>query len=222
MDEVADAIYPKLDEVGYTLSNKAMDRVTRTHSEFQTASVLRDTNSFWEGIDLPGEALRAVVITRLPFTSPDRPVTRARLLAIEVLGNHFLEYSVPQAILRLKQGFGRLIRTKNDIGGVIILDERILSSRYGEGFLASYRPPVLPRSEGLASCLSLTPHHTRARFHHSYLFYTIAYADFMGQFHVTWYKVDRDRDSFTSSLACASSLLQPGQELRPGCPGSKT
>jgi ATP-dependent DNA helicase DinG len=148
MDEVADAIYPKLDEVGYTLFKQGDGPRLGLIQSFQDQprSLLFGTNSFWEGIDLPGEALRAVVITRLPFTSPDRPVTRARLLAIEDSGgNPFLEYSVPQAILRLKQGFGRLIRTKNDIGGVIILDERILSSRYGEGFLASLPPARFTR-----------------------------------------------------------------------------
>ena len=148
MDEVADAICPKLDEVGYTLFKQGEGPRLGLIRDFQDQprSLLFGTNSFWEGIDLPGDALRAVVITRLPFTSPDRPVTRARLAAIEDSGgNPFLEYSVPQAILRLKQGFGRLIRTKGDIGGVIILDERILTARYGVGFLASLPPARFTR-----------------------------------------------------------------------------
>jgi len=148
MDEVADTIYPKLDEVGYTLFKQGDGPRLGLIQDFQSEprSLLFGTNSFWEGIDLPGQALRAVVITRLPFTSPDRPVTRARLQAIEDTGgNPFLDYSVPQAILRLKQGFGRLIRTKTDVGGVIILDERILTARYGAEFLASLPPARFTR-----------------------------------------------------------------------------
>jgi ATP-dependent DNA helicase DinG len=148
MDEVADTIYPKLDEVGYTLFKQGDGPRRGLIEDFQSEprSLLFGTNSFWEGIDLPGEALRAVVITRLPFTSPDRPVTRARLQAIEDAGgNPFLEYSVPQAILRLKQGFGRLIRTKTDRGGVVILDERILTAGYGADFLASLPPARFTR-----------------------------------------------------------------------------
>lgn len=148
MNEVADAIYPKLDEVGYTLFKQGDGPRLALIQDFQAEprSLLFGTNSFWEGIDLPGQALRAVVITRLPFTSPDRPVTKARLQAIEDAGgNPFLEYSVPQAILRLKQGFGRLIRTKTDVGGVVILDERILTARYGADFLASLPPARFTR-----------------------------------------------------------------------------
>ncbi|MDI9485636.1 MAG: helicase C-terminal domain-containing protein [Bacillota bacterium] len=148
MDEVADAIYPKLEEVGYTLYKQGDGPRLGLIQDFQAEprSLLFGTNSFWEGIDLPGEALRAVVITRLPFTSPDRPVTRARLQAVEAAGgNAFLEYSVPQAILRLKQGFGRLIRTKTDTGGVVILDERILTASYGADFLASLPPARFTR-----------------------------------------------------------------------------
>lgn len=148
MDEIAEAITPKLDEVGYTLFKQGDGPRSGLIRDFQEEprSVLFGTNSFWEGIDLPGEALKAVVITRLPFTVPDRPVTAARLRAIEEAGgNSFLEYSVPQAILRLKQGFGRLIRTKTDLGGVVILDERILTTGYGTQFLASLPPARFTR-----------------------------------------------------------------------------
>lgn len=148
MDEIADAITPKLDEVGYTLFKQGDGPRLGLIQDFQAEprSMLFGTNSFWEGIDLPGEALKAVVITRLPFTVPDRPVTAARLRAIEEAGgNSFLEYSVPQAILRLKQGFGRLIRTRTDRGGVIILDERILTTYYGTQFLSSLPPARFTR-----------------------------------------------------------------------------
>lgn len=148
MDEIARMITPKLDEVGYTLFKQGDGSRLGLIRSFQEEprSLLFGTNSFWEGIDLPRAALKAVVITRLPFTVPNRPVTAARLRAIEEAGgNSFLEYSVPQAILRLKQGFGRLIRTRQDLGGVIILDERILTGSYGPQFLRSLPPARFTR-----------------------------------------------------------------------------
>ena len=140
MDEVAGLVEDKLAQEGYTLLVQGDGPRGQLLEEFRTTqkAVLFGTNSFWEGVDVAGDALRAVVITRLPFAVPDRPVIAARLRAIERAGgNAFLEYSVPQAVLRLKQGFGRLIRTRRDRGAVVILDDRIVSSSYGSQFLDS-------------------------------------------------------------------------------------
>ena len=107
-------------------------------------SVIFGVDSFWQGVDVPGEALSNVIITRLPFSVPSHPLLEARLEDIRRRGgNPFVDYQVPEAVIKLKQGFGRLIRTKSDRGIVVILDPRVLTKPYGRTFLKSL--PECPR-----------------------------------------------------------------------------
>lgn len=115
-------------------------KLLRTFLQFDHA-VLFGTSGFWEGIDLPGSALDALIIARLPFAPPDDPVMEAKSEQIRAAGGDpFYELSLPEAVLRFKQGFGRLIRTEQDKGAVFVLDRRLTTASYGADFLASLPP----------------------------------------------------------------------------------
>jgi ATP-dependent DNA helicase DinG len=107
------------------------DQLLRRFREAGSA-ILLGTDSFWEGVDVPGRALRVLVLAKLPFKVPTEPLTAARLERIEAGGlNGFAQYLVPNAALKLKQGFGRLIRSRSDVGAVVLLDRRVVTKRYG-------------------------------------------------------------------------------------------
>ncbi len=108
------------------------------------SSVLLGTSSFWEGVDIPGEALSCLAIVRLPFQPPNHPLTEAKSEIVKKNNqNPFMKLSVPQAVIRFKQGFGRLVRTAKDKGIVIIYDTRVIETQYGRYFLYSLPGPKI-------------------------------------------------------------------------------
>jgi ATP-dependent DNA helicase DinG len=116
-------------------------RLLKSFQKFQR-SVLFGTNSFWEGVDVPGDGLASVIVVRLPFSSPEEPTFKARAQFMTARGqNSFTELALPEAILRFKQGFGRLIRSSHDKGVLIVLDRRIETKSYGQQFIESL-PPI--------------------------------------------------------------------------------
>lgn len=143
LEATYDAAFPALKELGISCYRQGEDDRARLLTRFNhdVASVLFATDSFWEGVDAPGETLQLVIICRLPFRVPNDPVLLARMDAIRNRGgNPFTELSLPDAVMKLKQGFGRLMRHRDDRGVVLVADSRILKKRYGSVFLRSLPP----------------------------------------------------------------------------------
>jgi ATP-dependent DNA helicase DinG len=141
MKQCADLLTPWFAREKLTLfcQGEGLPRTTMLEKfKDEPRGVLFGTDSFWQGVDVPGDALQNVIITKLPFSVPDHPLLEARVERIrERGGNPFMEYQVPEAAIKLRQGFGRLIRSKTDSGQVVILDPRVKTKRYGRIFLES-------------------------------------------------------------------------------------
>ncbi|MFB4211388.1 ATP-dependent DNA helicase DinG [Shouchella sp. JSM 1781072] len=133
--------------IGQGITSGSRSRLLKLFKQTSGSSILFGTNSFWEGIDLAGDALEHLIIVRLPFSPPNQPLTRAQINAAKENGeNPFTDLSLPQAVIRFRQGFGRLIRTTTDTGNFFIFDRRVVTTRYGKTFLESL--PTTPVYEG--------------------------------------------------------------------------
>ena len=148
MERVARLVEVTITDAGHAffVQNRGMQRGTMLQRFMEDGrAVLFGVSSFWQGVDVRGDALRNVIITRLPFESPDRPLTKARLERLQAEGGDpFRQDSLPRAILRFRQGFGRLIRSGTDRGQVVVLDARIATKGYGQAFLDALPEGVRP------------------------------------------------------------------------------
>jgi ATP-dependent DNA helicase DinG len=132
-----------IEVLGQGIDSGNRSKLTRWFRD-SAAAVLLGTSSFWEGVDIPGEALSCLAIVRLPFQPPNHPLVEAKSEYMRKQNrNPFMDYSVPQAVIRFKQGFGRLVRTSGDYGIVIVYDTRVLDTQYGKHFLYSLPGPKM-------------------------------------------------------------------------------
>lgn len=155
LEEVYELCRAKLEGWGYLIlrqGEKRRDEILRTFSADGHA-VLFAVTSFWEGVDVQGEALSLVILVKLPFAVPTEPIQQARMEALQREGKEpFYSYTLPQASLRLKQGFGRLIRSKKDCGVIAVLDKRMRTKAYGRRFIHDLPPaPVIDQLTEVAA-----------------------------------------------------------------------
>jgi ATP-dependent DNA helicase DinG len=135
-----EALSPIAQTLGYTCLRQGSENRHRLLSKFKqdASSVLFATSSFWEGVDVKGESLQCLLLTKLPFQVPSEPILVARAEFLEKQGKDpFYELEVPHAVIKFKQGFGRLIRSRTDRGAVLIFDRRVITRQYGTIFLHS-------------------------------------------------------------------------------------
>ena len=148
LSAMAVRLRPFCQERGWPLlvQGDELNRSQMVHSFRENiGSVLLGTDSFWTGVDVPGEALSNVIVTKIPFESPGNPLVEARIEDITARGgNAFRDYSLPEAVLKFRQGIGRLIRSKTDTGIVTILDSRVVQKFYGARFMYAL-PSAAPR-----------------------------------------------------------------------------
>ncbi len=140
LNQIYNLLAPELNAKGFLALKQGQENRHRLLERFKSnlGAVLFGTDSFWQGVDVHGEALECVIIPRLPFRVPTEPIIEARVEAIDKRGgNSFMDFSVPQAVIKFKQGFGRLIRRKSDFGVIAVFDNRIATKRYGRLFMES-------------------------------------------------------------------------------------